>query len=308
MKFDLYLELGTRAQDLQVLELLRFPSDSILVGGVKWSATWWSHGETRRMTSSEREEFLSIVARAGINELEVNLELSNAQHAGMRIISGSLSLYPSVTSDIWADVPTDHLKNREEERKRRSFGAGKSFIGEYQEKYRLPYPTVAEYSLTFETTQHVQSDVEIQTLCVEFIKRAMSEGLRAMPIFGYGCVHGKCRTQMMLHNLGGVPSWVDQLGERFENVYPILVGPLATCEGMVGSLQGGASLFRIPGRVPNGIVSIPPSDIDNARKNAAVKEWVVIRDLMKLDTPAATLDAIYERKKSLPWESPFVKR
>jgi hypothetical protein len=307
VKVNFYLELGTRVQDKRVLELLRFPSDSFLIGNEKWTATWWCHGETKRMVSRNRQEILLRIVNEGINELELDFELSDTQHAGMQIVGGSCSLYPSVTAEIWADVPAEHLANDDEESKRKTFGGGKSFREEYRQKYQKPYPTVAEYSVNCEVPD-VQSDDALQAFCIEFIRSAMPESLGGIPIFGYGCVYGKCRRQMMLHNLGGTPAWIDQLGDKFENVYPILVGPLATCEGLVASLGGSASLFRIPGGVLSAIVSIPPHEVDSARQNAAVKDWVVIRDLGKLDAPAATLDVIYERKKALPWEAPFVKR
>jgi hypothetical protein len=108
--------------------------------------------------------------------------------------------------------------------------------------------------------------------------------------------------------MGGVAAWTDELGERFENIYPILIGPVASCEGLAAALGDRCSLIRFSEQAPSAIVSIPPDKVEEIRQDPAVKEWVVIRDVSKLDAPAATLDAIYERRMRLSWEAPFVKR
>ena len=68
------------------------------------------------------------------------------------------------------------------------------------------------------------------------------------------------------------------------------------------------SLIRISQQAPSAIVSIPQERVEEIRRDPTVREWVVIRDLSKIDAPAATLDAIYQRSMALPWEAPFVKR
>lgn len=309
MKFNLYLELGTRAQDMRVLDLLRFPLDAAFLGRVEWSARWWSHGKTKRMRSNERESVCSRLANDGINELELNAKATvPTPLLESRITDAWVSLYPSLTSELWAEVPQVPLKNHADERRRKSFGGGKTFREDYKKKHVLPYPSVAEYSLNIETPCDVESDSQLQALSIELVRRAMPAAMHQLDFFGYGCVHGKCRTQMMLHNLGGEPTWTDQLGEKFENIYPILIGPILSCEGLAGVLSDRCSLIRISEHAPSAIVSIRPDKVEEVRQDPAVREWVVIRDLSKLDAPAATLDAIYERRKGLSWEAPFVKR
>jgi hypothetical protein len=261
------------------------------------------------MRSNEREKILSKLADDGINEVELNSKSSAARpQSRPRIMDACLSLYPSVMSDLWAKVPETLLKHRADERQRKSFGGGQSFREDHQGSYRLPYPSVAEYSLNIEVPRDSETDTRLQELSMDLVQRAMPQALHQLNLFGYGCVHGKCRTQMMLHNMGGIAAWTDQLGEKFENIYPILIGPVSSCEGLAAALGDRCSVIRISEQALSAIVSIPPESVDEIRQDPVAKEWVVMRDVSKVDAPAPTLDAIYERRKALSWEAPFVKR
>ena len=112
----------------------------------------------------------------------------------------------------------------------------------------------------------------------------------------------------MVSSMGGVAPWTDQLGEKFDNIYPLLIGPVASCEGMAAAIGEECSLVQIAEHSSIAMLTIPAEKVDEIRLNPAVKDWVVIRDVSGLKAPAATLDAIYERDKNLPFLAPFVKR
>jgi hypothetical protein len=310
MKFTLYLELGFRAEDLRILDLLRFPSELTFAGKAEWSAQWWS-GKTKRMRAKERETILQRIAADGVNEVQLKCRThakTEREHKQLKITDAWLWLNPSPASSLWADVPTTPLKNHADERNRLSFGGGKSFREEYKEKYRLPYPTVTEYMLGIELHEELDDVTMLQQMCIELLCATAPATLAGENIFGYGCVHGSCRKQMMLQSLGGVAVWIDQLGEKFENIYPILIGSLASCEGLVSALGGRCSLFRIGKNSPSAIVSIPPEKVDEIRNEPATKEWVVMRDLSALDAPSSTIEELYRRYSAVSWIAPFVKR
>ena len=112
----------------------------------------------------------------------------------------------------------------------------------------------------------------------------------------------------MLRGVRSVGPWTDRLGEKFENIYPIMIGSVASCEGLAAVLGDRCSLIRISGQAPSAIVSIPPEKVEEIRQSPTVKEWVVIRNISEMDGPPARLDEIYRRSMEISWEAPFVKR
>jgi hypothetical protein len=102
----------------------------------------------------------------------------------------------------------------------------------------------------------------------------MGEALASQQVVGYGCLGGLCRRMMVLHALGGVPAAVDQLGEKFEGLYPILIGPRDTCEGLVASLNGIAKLHIISKQSRTALVSIPSEAINGTTRDLA-DNWII---------------------------------
>jgi hypothetical protein len=103
----------------------------------------------------------------------------------------------------------------------------------------------------------------------------MPEKLSVQEVFGYGCVHGNCRRMSMVMSLG-FPE-IDQLGSKFENIYPILVGSRSSCEGLAALLRGFATLVPFSDHAKSAILSIPPDQVKAASENADVQQWIVPR-------------------------------
>jgi hypothetical protein len=306
MNFKFYLEIATRAQDERLLNLLRIP-ESASVGAGTWRARWWSHGKTTRMRSIDREQILRRVCQDGVNELDLKWqsEDANTNNVAIRLVDVWNYFAPERTSTLWAPLPTEKLSSRDDERKRVNFGGGAPTL---HEGYKLARPSTLECFWEFESERNTLDDVELQKNVIGWLKHALQEVCESLTCFGYGCLHGTCRKMGMLTSMGGVAAWIDQLGEKFENIYPILIGPVASCEGLAALLGDRGSLIRIAENAPSAIVSIVPGRVDEIRRDPGVREWVVIRDVSKIDAPAATLDAIYQRSMAVPWEAPFVKR
>jgi hypothetical protein len=306
MNFKFYLELATRVQDERLLNLLRIPESGSVGTGI-WRARWWSRGKTTRMRSADREKILGRVWQERINELDLKWqpENSSTNNLPIRLVDLWNSFTPERTSVLWAPVPTEKLSSRDDERKRINFGGGKPPL---DEEYKRSRPSTLECFLEFESEGDALNDGGLQNRVIDWLRRALQGLCEPLDCFGYGCVHGTCRKMSMVTSMGGVAAWTDQLGEKFENIYPILIGPVASCEGLLAMLGDRGSLIRISQKAPSAIVSIPHERVEEIRRDPTVREWVVMRDLSKIDAPAATLDVIYQRRLALPWEAPFVKR
>lgn len=305
MTFKLYLELASRAQDSRILDLLRLPSARVTVGG-EWSARWWSHGKNTRMRSPDREALISKIAERGINELELKWKGTGAAKSGAHLNLLGLwipTFTPGVTSGLWAAVPEASVKSREDERTRRQFSGRKP--GK-EEGRRQPDLSIIEYSLEFSTGSENPSDSELQKRCVGWIREALPDDFGLPDLIGYGCVHETCRRMNMVANLGGVGPWEDQLGGRFENIYPILIGRLGLCEGLKEVLGERGSLAQIAGGM--GIISIDPHRVQEIREDPRVRDYVVLRDLSMLPYSSEALDEVYRNNRQIPAVAPFFKR
>lgn len=93
MDFKLYIELASRAEGSDLLDLLRFPSDAAFRGGGEWAARWWAHGKTKRMHASQREKVLEKVAVEGFNELDLKWRPSDPMPlAALKVAAASLEV------------------------------------------------------------------------------------------------------------------------------------------------------------------------------------------------------------------------
>jgi hypothetical protein len=326
MQFKLYLELATRTQDAALLELLRFPDHAALKSG-DWSARWWSHGKTKRMRSADREKILARLADDGVNELEFKWRSRDIAEASdpVRLVELWFDFVPSRVSALWSPVPTQKLASHADERNRINFGSGK--LPGYYSKCRLPYPSALLCFFTFEYREDViKDDHELLERLIEWIRMSFSPRLDPLQVFGHGgrgsvdAGPGNFFHGPMLHGMRSVGPWTDRLGEKFENIYPIMIGPVASCEGLAAALGDRCSLIRISEQATNAIVSISPDEVEDVRHDPTVKKWVLIRDVNEIDQPQellakpgyesrqAMLDEIYRQESSRAWLAPFVKR
>jgi hypothetical protein len=304
MQVTFYVELATRKQDKTVIDLLRFPEHKDIRDG-EWLARWWSFGKTKRMRSTDRDKVIQRLVGDGINELDIkwNSRTPNRQERTFRLISSWILFNPAWGSALWASVSKEPLTSAADESQRRNFGSGD--IPDYSE-YRLPLPSNLECFLTFEVHDTLTGP-KLQKQFVEWVRSALPVELGALNYFGQGGEQ-HCRIMTMSASMGGVAPWMDQLGEKFDNIYPLLIGPTASCEGIATAIGEECSLVKIAEQSSIAMISIPAENLEAIRANPAVKDWVVIRDLSWLKAPASTLDAIYELEKSLPFLAPFLKR
>jgi hypothetical protein len=276
MRFILYLELGTRNIDASVSDVLLFPSERLIPDHAKWTAKWWGDGHTRTMRSDHREPILRRVYSERFNELELRFqaEESSREQPHAAIVRGWLQMYPSSFSAMWAQVASEKLTSPLEERRRKTFIAAESAV--WKRRFRRPYPSLLECSeLEIDLDSDVSDDDELQSIAVEIIQDAMPSALACQDIFGYGCLRGACRKQTMLNNLGDIPEAVDSLGDRFENIYPILIGSTGLCEELASRLDGFGKVVPFGAESRTSILSIPPSRIEQAKAVSGIESCII---------------------------------
>jgi hypothetical protein len=276
MLSKLYLELGTRITDDRLLDLLRFPAESCFPKGVRWSAQWWSDGKSRTMRNFSREKILEKVARDGTNELQIRCKATNvAEGRTTGIVGGWFWFNPSPFSELWTPVPETKLSRRSDELKRRIY------LGTQNAKekgFRLTYPSVLECcEIEFSVAKSDATDAELQSYAIEIIRSGMPLGLSKRVLFGYGCLRGECRKQMMLQSLAPWPGAVDELGPKFESLYPILVGPKSTCDAIHNAIGDLAQEFDLSNDSETSILSIPSKDVERLAGLPEVQKWLVDR-------------------------------
>lgn len=255
MKFKLYIELASRVEDERVLNLFRFPADGAFVTGARWSAKWWSHGRTKRMQSKGRESILSRLGRDGFNELDITCKTGPSKPARRpQFIDAWVYTELSPGNVLWAPVPEEKLKSIADDRKRRNFAVHTDLS-----EFAKPYPTEVQYMLDIETSGDAPGGLaEMQKLSLDLIRLAFPPELKDCDVFGYGCVEGKCRLFGMIRGACARGANLDELGEKFENIYPILIGPKASCEGLAKALGTAEKWPLFEGEEsPTHILSIP---------------------------------------------------
>lgn len=299
MKFTLYVELATRIENERILDLFRFPVDATLAPGSRWWSEWWSQGRTRKNQAVNREALLSKLAEAGFNELTLTAKTGPTRPARHPEVTDAWSYTElSPMNILWAPVPEGEIAKISEDRKRFNFAMhGRATPGRHVEygsgkpefvADQKPYPTEVQYMVGVEVPDMVGGVLEVQRLCVELIRSATPPALRDLDIFGYACEGGKCRSFGMLGAVGARGGSRDELGEKFENIYPILIGPKASCEGLADTLGEVEKWPLFPDHEsPTYILSVPPEltvppdprkpDVfPSCASNPAVRRWLVL--------------------------------
>jgi hypothetical protein len=272
MKFEFYLELATRVTGLGLLDFIRFPASQAHLRG-EWFARWWSRGKTKRMHSSDREKIIDRIGGDQFNELSLKWRPLGTPSLVefVKIESVSITFYPSPFSELWAEVPIHRLKSHAENRARMNFRNVESAL---TRAHAVPFPSTLECFFNLETPGESLSDSKLQALSLGWLRAVIPESMLGQDFFGYGCVHGTCRRMLMCMSLG-FPE-IDQLGSEFENIYPLLIGPRSSCQGLASALGCGL-VIPISDQAPSAILSIEPDEIESARGNTAAKNWLVAR-------------------------------
>ena len=184
--------------------------------------------------------------------------------------SASCTFFPSPASMLWAEVPLHLLKSHSEDRARRNFRNIESVL---TRDHQLPYPSTLECFLSLETSRQRLGDEELQKASIKWLVACMPKSI-ARDIFGYACLHGTCRRMLMTQSLG-FPE-IDRLGAQFESLYPILIGPRASCEGLAAALYGRSEVVPIPDS-QTAVLNIGAVDVKAALQDSAVQAWIVTR-------------------------------
>jgi hypothetical protein len=274
MKFNLYVELCTRSVDTSLADLLLFPGEQMLPERVKWKANWWTGGRTRRAQVVRRESILKKLSPERFNELEIRFTGEPARPgARATIVEGWLYMSPSPFSALWAPVPNERLASPKEERSRKTFHAGDS--AQWKQRFQKPVPSDLECSLEVELHENPSDDDELQVAAVGVIQDAMPEPFSIQDAIGYGCLRGTCRRQSTVRNLGSIPEATDSLGEKFESIYPILIGSTRLCEELAASLEGLGTVKPLGTNGTTSILSIPPSRFEQAKAIRATQNYTI---------------------------------
>jgi hypothetical protein len=270
MRLKLYVELASRIKDERILDLFRFPVDATMAAGARWWSTWWSQGRTRRNQSNDREAIFSKIAQAGFNELTLSCKTGPTKPSRRAEFTDAwIYTQPSPRSVLWAPVPEMELKSIPEDRKRFNFArAAQAVQGRtvttasgrprFIEDKKAPV-TEVQYLLGVEAPERVIEHHDVQRTCVELIRSAIPPALEGCDLFGYACAGANCRCMGMVVGVGMRGGLNDELGEKFENIYPILIGPKTSCEGLAAALGSGEKWPLFSGdQSPTYILSIPP--------------------------------------------------
>lgn len=252
------------------------------------------------MQSNDRESIVARLGRDGFNELDLTCKTGPAEPSKKPQFTDAwltIVLFSAVNI-LWAPVPEEKLKNASEERKRFNFamrsrgpvqptGCITPAASAKMMERNKPDPTEIDIMLGVEIPEKMMDEMDLQKTCVTLIRSAVPLELKDCDVFGYGCVEGKCRNMSMIHSVGSRGANIDELGEKFENIYPILIGPKASCEGLAASL-GSVETWPLFSREvsPTWIMSIPsefvvapfPRKADALAPSAAdpgVRRWIV---------------------------------
>jgi hypothetical protein len=278
---NLYFQFLTQNQTAEASKMLQAISfltgDQACSGRVKVSA----QGTISRSTFSDIEDLSAKMANRRFNELEVLPDPLPRKLGGgdARITALNGVFYPSPTGALW--LATKDWQIDADRSSRNKYMTAKTKEDVLKFFKATTKPSVFEIALRISTKS---SQGIILEACAGCLARMLPESLGKLGLFGC-CDVGGSELGVALDTGAGAthrikmmarikPPTYAKLGDKFENLHPLMFGSKRICEGISKALGKEASL-TITNREKNfAIICLSPiGDMESARKRAA--RWLI---------------------------------
>jgi hypothetical protein len=258
-----HLQLAVWAQDERALELLRVPAPPLRPESGRLTLGAWGNGigVTRRDFTVDR--FIEALARDRTNEAYTAWRFSahpvHTLPIEIHAIEARLAISP--TCSVWSDPRRDEVESRADHLARANFESKQRWV----RFHRLRYPTKLEcifvYEGAFDAGAH---GAEL----ARWVASGLSSELDEAEVMGC-VVFDRPVTHHWLDRFSAAPHAIAQLGERMEDLRPIIIGRAAVLEALAGALGAGTHLYRVAGTRLATLAIDPPTLADPAARERA---------------------------------------
>ena len=288
---NLYFQFFTKEQSAAAIDLIRLPA--LLVSGQAVT------GKTKMSTGGKllHSKFSSIGAlsakltKTRFNELEVIYDIKELKMgkrtARVETLNGVF--YPAITCALW--FPSKDFTILEDRRSHQRKMNAKTNEGAVAYHRVTLMPSVLEAAIELETSQSQQ---QVLDDCAEWLVSAQNKMFGKLGVFGC-CDAGGMDFYVRLETY--VPMIADsrvmartppkaypELGEKFDDLHPLMFGAKQLCSEMAAALGNDAKLTCGPDGSDFAVIRLNPKcDIAAAREWA--KNWLLPTIRIRVSNP-----------------------
>ena len=275
----LRLQLLNSAQDELAVDALRVLEPFVSWRHVTVRSRWWARGWIKGPAFSSIDGLVDRLSKDQANEVEVAFTFSvpyEIPSARFKIRSIRCSLAISPTNRLWAQVTGFSLPRHEDELRRASYESREQSL-----KWSgiTSCPTLLEALFEIDA---VNSGDELTRSFWEAIPETVATAVTWSSLSGCADLHDPMVfRENILESLAAWPKSYPLLGRHFDDLHPILLGPISTCEALGKALGEHVSLRRM-GRSENsgmlGLLWLPLGVVGDPNNRALARPWLVPRD------------------------------
>jgi hypothetical protein len=266
----LNVQLITQDQDAALLDLLRFPDPPLLPPDARVQVSDGSRGQ-RRLKLRELTDFISSLVHQQANEVQLDFKFEPWEIPGSAIIVSGITnlLSISSTSSVWkpaGDEPADRAARRIW-----STAVGMEQMVRWQKLDS--YPTLLQSVIEIESQV---SRPELMPRLFDIMADSIPQMLVHPGISGAADLEKQLGPANLLQAIAPWPGAIRFLNQRFDNLHPIMFGPVDRCKKLMRALGSQVLVREIGSEL--GIVHVPDELVKSESSQAAVKNLLVPKD------------------------------
>lgn len=279
----LRLQLLSSAQDKLAVDALRLLEPFVSWRYVTLRSRWWAKGWIKGPAFSSIDGLVDGLSKHQVNEVEVAFKVSvpyEIPPARFTVRSIRCSLAISPTNSLWAQVTGFSLPRHEDELQRASYESREQSL-KWSGIQNCPTLLDAQFEI-----DAVNSGDELLRAFWEAIPGTVATSATWKSLCGCADLHDPMVFRgNILESLAPWPKTYPLLGGHFDDLHPILLGPISTCEALGEALGEQVRLRRMGPPEDSGILGLlwlPLAVVGDPRTRALARPWLVPRgDSMK---------------------------
>ena len=277
-----HIQLLSFLEDENLLNLLRFPGKPLSIDRPEIEVLYWSRGEPVYQQLKALEDPLDLLAEGQANEIFVVYRAASIQALidDISLVEINSRLNISSTSSVWASTKDCEVSDGERGHILMIYEAQEVF----PESEINRRPTLLQVIVEFQSSQNKD---ELYQKLLDLLLRSFPDILKDYQLTGCAQLLKKEQKELVrissdiysiLNQLAPWPKTYPLLDEQFDDLHPILIGPLSRCTSLSNALGNAVTLKTFPlasSEQSLAAIWIPESVLQNPDSATIAAPWLV---------------------------------
>ena len=228
---ELVIQLGTDCEDERALDLLSFPEHAFEDPDPGCQVEIWASGRRTSRRRKQQRDAVALLAEGQWNEAFLSCGERRWPGRGTAV-SVRKRITVSPRNRLWKPPFEDQSANRYGAQAQATHESLHNFVAWNAIRH---YPTMVQVALRLGEGGDGDAEDELFEELVQLIWRGLDD--RATAVCSFGCVDCNSRGFSITDRLARWPKAISELGGRFDDLHPALLGDLAACRRLQQALE-----------------------------------------------------------------------